>query len=250
VHCVFQDQNSQFSANISHLACGDTVSPEGSLSGTPLVGTAGLNSFTVRASDPAGAYGEATLQITIKAASLPLPWSLARVGTVSDQATAWGDAASITIKSSGFLGGTADSGTFTWQMLSGDGEITARISGLQNATPSSRIGLDIRSAPSPNSKHLFVGTDGSGALQMIRRTKTGGSSTVSSVGHGLPPNLWLRLVRTGITVTIFSSSDGLNWKRAGRTMMALETSCYAGLWVSSGSSSVSTGVFHNVTLKP
>ena len=227
------------------------VTPDGKLSGTPPAAAQGLNSFTVRAVDPGGAFDEAVLEITIlPTEELPLPWSLGRIGSISEQATAWGEAAALNIKSPGFLSGFADSGLFTWQTLSGDGEITAKISALENANSSSRIGLEIRESLAANAKHVFIGTDGSGSLHFIRRLKNGGSTSISKVGFGKPPNLWLRLVRGGSTISAFSSTNGSNWKRIGRVTISSGASSYIGLMVCGGGNNLSTGIFQNVAVKP
>ncbi len=228
-----------------------TVSPDGNISGTPPAGAEGLNSFTIRASDPSGAFDEAVLEITIQPSTeLPLPWSLCRIGSLSQDSTAWGDLVALNIKSSGSLASSADSGIFTWQTLSGDGEITARISTLENANSSSRIGLEIRESLAANAKHIFIGTDGSGSLFMVSRTKTGGSTSSVRVGSGRTPNMWLRLSRTGTFFNIFTSLDGASWKRVGRVTVTLGTSNYIGLMVSGGGNNVSTGTFQNLTVKP
>jgi hypothetical protein len=228
-----------------------TVSPDGKISGTPPAGADGLNSFTIRASDPSGAFDEALLEITIQPhAELPLPWSLGKIGILSQDSTAWGDLVALKIKSSGSLGSSADSGIFTWQTLSGDGEIIARISMLENADSSSRIGLEIRSSLASNANHVFIGTDGSGSLFMVSRTKTGGSTSSIMVGSGQTPNLWLRLSRTGDFFNIFTSLNGISWKQVGKVTGRFGTSNYIGLMVSGRGNNLSTGTFEDVSVIP
>jgi hypothetical protein len=228
-----------------------TVSSDGKISGTPPAEAEGLNSFTIRAADPDGAFDEAALEITIQSSTqLPLPWSLSRIGAVSQEATAWGDTTALKIKSSGSLSGSADNGLFTCQTLSGDGEIIARISALENADNSSRMGLEIRESLAPNSKHVFIGTDGSGFLLIVSRNKTGGSTSLSKVGIGRTPNLWLRLNRNGNNINIFTSLNGTSWTKVGKVNTLLGISSYIGLMVSGGENNLSTVVFENVTVKP
>jgi hypothetical protein len=226
------------------------VSLDGKLSGTPPAGAVGLNSFAIRASDPTGAIDEAVLEITILPSALPLPWTLGRIGIVSQDSTAWGDFVTLKLKSSGSLAGTADSGIFTWQTLSGDGDITARISALESATSSSRVGLEIRESLAPNAKHIFLGTDGSGFLYMISRNKTGGSTSMFKVGIGRTPNIWLRLSRSGNYFQVFTSLNGSTWSRVGKVPMIMGTSSYIGLMTSGGGNNISTGVLQDVTVRP
>ena len=106
------------------------VASNGALSGTPPVGSAGLNSFVVRATDSTSATADATLQITVT--GLPLPWVSADIGTGMLAGSATYNAGTFTQAGSGIIGGTSDKLRFTYQTLTGDGEIIARISSLQN----------------------------------------------------------------------------------------------------------------------
>jgi hypothetical protein len=226
------------------------VSTDGQITGTPGADAEGLNSFTIRAADPSGAYDEAVLQITVLPPDLPLPWNLGRIGSLSQDSTAWGDLVALKLKSSGSLASTADAGIFTWQTLSGDGEITARISTLESANSSSRIGLEIRESLATNAKHVFVGADGAGNIYLISRTKTGGATSISKLGVGRTPDLWLRLNRSGNSINVFTSSNGSTWSRAGKVNTMMDISNYIGLMTSGGETNLSTGVFQNVTVKP
>lgn len=226
------------------------VSTDGQITGTPGADAEGLNSFTIRAADPSGAYDEAVLQITVLPPDLPLPWNLGRIGSLSQDSTAWGDLVALKLKSSGSLASTADAGIFTWQTLSGDGEITARISTLESANSSSRIGLEIRESLATNAKHVFVGADGAGNIYLISRTKTGGATSISKLGVGRTPDLWLRLNRSGNSINVFTSSNGSTWSRAGKVNTMMDISNYIGLMTSGGETNLSTGVFQNVNVKP
>jgi hypothetical protein len=228
-----------------------TVAADGSISGTPTEGSEGINSFMVRATDAEGAYAEASLEIEVVANDLPLPWTLASIGTVHELSEASGDALALRLLSSGVLAGTADSGLFAWQTLSGDGEITVRIRELENTDTATRIGLMIRESLAPNSKHTFIGTDGRGYVRWIRRTKTAGSTSTSSVAVTAPLGLWLRLNREGTTVSAFTSSNGSDWTRVGRVNVDLGTTCYFGLSAHSGADDkLSAAVFENITVTP
>jgi regulation of enolase protein 1 (concanavalin A-like superfamily) len=228
-----------------------TVAADGSISGTPAEDAVGVNHFTVRATDDAGAYSEASLEIEVMSNGLPLPWQLARIGDVNPLSEASGDSLAIRLLSSGLLAGTADSGLFAWQTLSGDGEITVRIRELENSDTATRVGLMIRESMATHSKHTFIGTDGRGYVRWIRRTKTAGNTSTSSVAVATPLGLWLRLNREGTTVSAFTSNDGSDWTRVGRVNVDLGTSCYIGLTAHSGADDkLSAAVFENITVTP
>jgi hypothetical protein len=227
------------------------VSPDGSISGTPTQESQGVNSFTIRAMDAGGAYSEAALEIEVESNGLPLPWTLATLGSVHELSEASGDQSAIRLLSSGVLAGTADSGLFAWQTLSGDGAITVRIRELENTDTATRVGLMIRESLAANSKHTFVGTDGRGYVRWIRRTKPDGGTSTSSVAVAAPLGLWLRLIREGTVVSAFTSSNGSDWTRVGRVNVDLGTTCYFGLSAHSGSADkLSAAVFDNITVTP
>jgi hypothetical protein len=227
------------------------VSPDGSISGTPTQESQGVNSFTIRAMDAGGAYSEASLEIEVESNGLPLPWTLATLGSVHELSEASGDQSAIRLLSSGVLAGTADSGLFAWQTLSGDGAITVRIRELENTDTATRVGLMIRESLAANSKHTFVGTDGRGYVRWIRRTKPDGGTSTSSVAVAAPLGLWLRLIREGTVVSAFTSSNGSDWTRVGRVNVDLGTTCYFGLSAHSGSADkLSAAVFDNITVTP
>jgi hypothetical protein len=228
-----------------------TVAADGSISGTPTIDSEGINKFTVRATDAEGAYSEASLEIEVQSNGLPLPWTRADIGTVDPLSDASGDNSAIRLNSSGVLAGNADSGLLAWQTLSGDGSIIVRIRELENADTATRVGLMIRESLAANSKHTFIGTDGRGYVRWIRRTKTGGGTSTSSVAVTAPLGLWLRLSREGTTVSAFTSANGTDWTRVGRVNVDLGTNCYFGLSTHSGADDkLSAAVFENITATP
>jgi regulation of enolase protein 1 (concanavalin A-like superfamily) len=83
----------------------------------------------------------------------------------------------------------------------------------------------------------------------MTRTVAGGSTTYLGGTTQAPPT-WLRLVRSGTTVTASVSADGVTWRTVGTTSVSLGTSVYAGLAVTSHNTSLrNTARFDNVTVK-
>lgn len=226
------------------------VAANGALSGTPPAGSSGLNSFVVRATDSASGSADATLQINV--AGLPLPWISTGIGTGMLAGSATFNAGTFTQAGSGIIGGTSDKLRFTYQTLTGDGEIIARISNLQNTGSSARVGVMIRESLAANSKEIFMGMAGSDAYRWVRRTSTGGSTTVTNSSTGTVPNTWVRLVRSGTTITAYKSTNGTSWTTVGSTTKTtFASTCYIGLAVGSGSdTTLNTSQFSNVSVTP
>jgi hypothetical protein len=90
------------------------------------------------------------------------------------------------------------------------------------------------------------------AYRWVRRTATGGSTTTSSSNTGIVPNTWVRLVRSGNTITSYKSSNGTSWTTVGSTTnTTFSAVCYIGLAVGSGSvNTLNTSQFSNVSVTP
>jgi hypothetical protein len=226
------------------------VSPDGSLAGTPPSGSAGLNSFTVRATDPGGAFDEATVLIEIGAAGLPLPWDESGIGSALAGSTTV-EPGGIQLSGSGLLKGRNDALHFVWQPLGTGGSITARIDAFDGTGPDSRAGVMIRDTLATNSRHVFMGMTGDGGFRWVRRTGFNGNTSTSSSGSGTRPDAWVRLVRSGNRITAFKSPDGTVWTEVGSLTAALPQTCYFGLAIASGSTAApATASFSHITVNP
>jgi hypothetical protein len=228
-----------------------TVAADGSLGGSPPTGSAGLNLFTVRATDLAGAFDEAALAIEVEGSTLPLPWEATTLGSGNLAGSATFSDGAYTVAGSGVLTGRNDSFGFAWQTLSGDGEIIARIEALDDTGASSRVGVMIRDTLASNSRHVFMGLSGDGDYRWVRRTGFNGNTSTSKSGSGAVPDTWVRLLRAGNTITAFKSSNGSSWTQVGSLSAAFPATCYVGLAVASGSqSTLNTSRFSQVAVTP
>ena len=230
------------------------VAKSGVLGGTPPSGSAGTNVFTIRATDMAGAFAEASLQIKINANTLPLPWDLDRVGNGNLAGAATYSSSAFTLAGAGVIASTEDSGSFGWQTLSGAGSITARLNVLSNTETSARIGVTIRESLAANSRQLFIGVDGTRKFQWIRRHTTAGSTAKTSRKSktaAASAAIWVRLVRKSNVFTAYQSTNGTTWTKIGSSTVTLPKNCYIGLWVGSGDKGfLSSSKFTNVVVTP
>jgi hypothetical protein len=225
------------------------VATDGTLSGTPSLGSAGLNSFVVRATDSSSAAVDAALQITVTA--LPLPWVTGDLGTGMLAGSVTYSTGTFTQAGSGTFSSTSDRFRFTYQTLTGDGEIIARISALQNTGTASRVGVMIRDTLATNSAQIFMGMSGTNTYRWVRRASTGGSNSTSNSSSGTVPNTWVRLVRSGTTITAYKGTNGTTWTTVGSTTVTMATNCYIGLAVTSGATTtLNTSQFSNLSVTP
>jgi hypothetical protein len=144
------------------------------------------------------------------------------------------------------IGGYADSFYFIYRPLSGDGQLTARVSSMSRGHDWAKAGVMLRESLSGSSRHVCQVITGRQGAAFVRRTETGGFTTTTSGGIISPP-YWVRITRKGNKITGYHSPDGLNWTAQGSEIMALPKDVYVGLCVSSYQPGIlSTATFDNV----
>jgi regulation of enolase protein 1 (concanavalin A-like superfamily) len=130
--------------------------------------------------------------------------------------------------------GKADTLHYAYQQLNGDGSIVARVDSMNTKDLLAKAGIDLRTSLDPSATHagLFV-TPGNG-IKFIRRTSAGAASisTTSAISGSAMP-IWLKLSRSGGTISAFRSSDGITWTLIGTQDLSLGQSVFVGLAVSS-----------------
>ncbi|WP_428940312.1 Ig-like domain-containing protein [Fontivita pretiosa] len=144
---------------------------------------------------------------------LPSGWSSLDIGPVTGSGaqgySAAGGGAFTVLASGADIGGTSDQFRFIYREMTGDGEITALVSSLENTNLWAKAGLMIRESLAANAANAFVFLTPTTGAYFQARTTAGGSTT-QSPGAATPPPVSLRLVRTGSTFRAYQS-DGSTW---------------------------------------
>jgi hypothetical protein len=132
--------------------------------------------------------------------------------------------------------GTSDQFNFTSQPLSGDGQITARVTGLGTAS-GALAGVIIRETLDANSRFALTALVAGGGTRFLTRTTTGGTAGSASGPSATPPE-WVRLTRVGNVFSGEVSADGATWSAVGSPVtIAMSSTAFIGFVVSSGSTS-------------
>jgi hypothetical protein len=137
--------------------------------------------------------------------------------------------------------------------LSGNFTVSARVASLgpvtAGQTPAAwaKAGVMIRQSTAANSAFvMMVMTPGSGwAFQ----TRTAAGALTNSNGAGLVAPYWVRLVRSGTTISAFRSVDGIGWSGSGSTTISMTDPVQVGFAASSNSASSPQvrAVFDNIS---
>jgi regulation of enolase protein 1 (concanavalin A-like superfamily) len=144
----------------------------------------------------------------------------------------------------------ADAFQFSYQPVSGDASVVARVDTLQNTDAWAKAGVMIRESLAPNARHVMMAISPGNGAAFQRRTTTGGSST-HTAGPAVKAPYWLRVVRSGNTFTASVSANGSTWSTVGSVSVSMAGNAYAGLVVTSHNNAVAaTATFSQVTIVP
>ena len=138
--------------------------------------------------------------------------------------------------------GTADRFRYVYKQLTGDGSIIARLDSLQERDVNTKAGIMIRQTLEANSIMAASLFHASGSTALQYRTTTSGNVAEINSGAGdyaaeLP--VWLKITRTGNTITSERSVDGVNWEpingrqTASTMQVTMSNPVYIGLVVCS-----------------
>ena len=146
--------------------------------------------------------------------------------------------------------GTADSCHFVSQTISGDFELIARVASLQGVNEWSKAGLMVRTSNEPGARCLSVVMSAAHGIAHQRRLEDKAATTSTKLDLGAAPH-WLRITRSGDTLTGFESNDGITWMETGvETFAKLPAAVPVGLAVTShDNAATATATFDRVQLK-
>ena len=98
----------------------------------------------------------------------------------------------------------------------GDCTITARVTAESNTGANALAGVMIRSGLASGSADVFMAFGGGVNNSIFQSRAIGGGAAVSTAGPGsLNTPLWVQLVRTGNTITGYTSPNGSSWTQRG-----------------------------------
>jgi regulation of enolase protein 1 (concanavalin A-like superfamily) len=182
------------------------------------------------------------------AQSLPSGWSSVSVGASSGSSSA-NSSGTFTVSGTGAnVWGTADAFQFAYRSVSGDVDITARISSFATANDWSRAGLMMRASLNPDAQNAYLLTSPRIGLALQTRVATGGSTARTTSGAGDAP-IWVRLVRRGSQFISYRSSDGQSWTNVASVSIETGSTIYVGLAVTSRHPSIpANATFDNVSV--
>ncbi|MBE2283655.1 MAG: DUF1929 domain-containing protein [Prosthecobacter sp.] len=261
----------QFSQSVTGLTASDFVVTNGAASNvtgsgtsygvtiTPTVAGAVTIQLPASAAQNAGAVGSTASNTVSVTYAPPATVTLQSqdVGTVQVAGSmAFNSASGVyTLQGSGddiFF--SADGFRFAHMQLTGDGEIRARVTSQTNTNPWAKTGVMIRETLAGGARHATVFTtpagENNGFGLVWRATANAATNYAGGPAVSTPPNNWVRLVRSGDSITAYTSANGNAWTLIDTvTISGLANSVYMGLAVTSSSPfDLATATFDNVQI--
>ncbi|MBT8319211.1 MAG: T9SS type A sorting domain-containing protein, partial [Gramella sp.] len=175
----------------------------------------------------------------------PSPWTSSDVGNVQLAGEICYLDGHFEMTGSGVgMNDKADAFYFTYQQLSGDAEIIARLNSFDNGGLNGNASVVIREDLSNNSKvaatTISANPNFKGAeVQFEFRKSTGGKLTATNYQTaGLPK--YLKLVRSGNNVTSYIGDSTNNWIEIASTRVNFGSEIYVGIAAASGTTNTTT----------
>lgn len=177
---------------------------------------------------------------------VPQAWTTQDIGSPSVPGTSTYASNAFNLQGAGDLLGTADAFRFTFNKLTGDGSITARVNQPFTGATSNKSGVMMRNDLTPGSTYADTSLYSSIVGLMHWRATASGATNAQFGAAGVP---WVRLVRTGNTIASYVSNDATAWIPVGSPQTFPAPGINVGLRASNGYSSVlDTVTFDNIEL--
>ncbi len=172
-------------------------------------------------------------QVRAQSSTLPSGWANRDIGSSTPRGSTTASSGTWTIAGGGDnVWDTGDEFQFAYRVMSGDVDISARVSSFDAANEWSKAGLMIRDGLTANGRNAFVALSPGVGVAFQRRTSAGGDTTRTASGSGDAP-AWVRLVRKGSSFTAYRSTDGRSWTTIETTTISMPATMYVGLAVTS-----------------
>jgi RHS repeat-associated protein len=181
------------------------------------------------------------------AGTLPSPWMTTKVGPASNQGSvSYANGTFTVTSSSSDMWGTYDEEQLVTQTLEGDGQIVARVTGQTNSNDWAKAGVIIKNKLADNASYQSLSVTPGNGVQYEYNYNTGSAGPAYTF-----PNIWLKLVRAGTVITVYTSTDGSTWTQTGTHSASFLKTVQIGLFVVSDDSTIpSTATFDHVSVTP
>lgn len=193
---------------------------------------------------------EYTIEVSTGAAAewtteLPDGWNAVEIGSVASGSNSAykSDTSGFMIEGVGNISSTADNFYYVYKNFSGDGEFYYRLDSIAGDNTDAVAGIMLREDLTTNCPFALLQMTEGQEIAFRRRYYQYGVAMSTSYTAASTPK-WLKLTRSGTSVTAYTSDDGNSWTSFySDTMSSLSTDIYIGFAVATYDSTFSTAYF-------
>jgi hypothetical protein len=180
--------------------------------------------------------------------NLPSGWSHRDIGSVGVAGSASYSSGVFSVTGGGAdIWGAADALHYAYQSMTGNGQMVARVASVANVAAWTKAGVMIRGSLSSNAAMAIMLVSPSKGTALQYRTTAGGQAASIAGPFDTAP-CWVKIVRSGNTITAYTSANGSTWTTVGTVTLNLGSTVQIGLAVSSHNTSrLATATFDNVS---
>lgn len=202
---------------------------------TALNASAVADSFYYTVSDGKKFSEKTPVIITIQKKSDPCyPWLSMDIGETSLPGKITCSNSNLRIEASGTdIWNNTDGFHFTYQMLSGDFEISAKVESLEGPHEWTKSGLMLRENLDASSKNVFLGLTTKNGITSQARPNSGDYTENGERKSELKAPYWLKLSREGDSIKLSVSPEGLTWNKMEGGILPFAENVYVGIAVTS-----------------
>jgi glucose/arabinose dehydrogenase/regulation of enolase protein 1 (concanavalin A-like superfamily) len=175
----------------------------------------------------------------------PPPWVSTDVGSPVTPGLAQYAGGVFTLYGAGSdIWGPTDEFRYVYQSVVGDGDIIARVTSQSPSDPWAKAGVMIKQSATAGAPYALLAVTPANGYAFQHSVETNNNGDPYTF-----PNAWMKLTRSGSTISAFKSADGTNWTLIGSGSVPMSASVTAGMFVTSHNWSVLGQVtFDNVSL--
>jgi autotransporter-associated beta strand protein len=157
-----------------------------------------------------------TANTQIPAPVITNSWRTQDIGNAGNTGFVATNGATFTVSGSGLdIWNSGDAFRFLYLTRSGDGQFSARVTGITPTDPWAKAGVMIRESLDPGARHALMTLTCSNGVAFQQRVLPLGDSAMTVLGPSVAPPYWVRIARSGNAFTGYVSTNGVSWTQVG-----------------------------------
>jgi N-acetylneuraminic acid mutarotase/regulation of enolase protein 1 (concanavalin A-like superfamily) len=170
------------------------------------------------------------------------------VGMIGSAATNANGSITVT-GGGGDIWNDADAFNFAYEPLVGDGSIVTQITSQQNTSSWAKAGVMIRESLASDSRFAMLALTPGNGVTFQARSATHTTPTLTTKSASI--DIWLKLTRTGNSITGSISTDDKNWTTVGSATIPMVNNVFVGFSVTAhDNTKLSSATFSNISVTP